>query len=266
MVKLLNMIYRTGCSGWSYDFWKGKIYNYSEDPACYLKDYSKIFDTVEIDSTFYAPQGKDTVRKWRDSVPDNFLFSPKMPKKITHEKRLENCQEDVDYFIENISVLDNHIGCVLIQLPPDLIYNIAVLEKFIELLPSDICYAMEFRHSSWFRNDVYNMLEKHNITMAWPVLDYIKTPEVKTTENLYVRFLGNKSLTKKDLGEIRINRHPEIMQWVKNIKENPVNGTVFVYANNHYEGFSPNTVIFARQQLGLSMPPSMLMDRQKKLF
>ncbi|WP_337860514.1 DUF72 domain-containing protein [Ferroplasma sp.] len=260
------MIYRTGCSGWSYDFWKGKIYNYSEDHSFYLKDYSRIFDTVEIDSTFYAPQGKETVKKWYDSVPENFLFSPKMPMKITHEDRLVNCKEDLNYFIKNISILDKKLGFILIQLPPDFTYNIAVLENFIELLPSTISYAMEFRHSSWFRNEVYQILKKFKITMAWPVLDYIKTPEIKTTENLYIRFLGNKSLSKKDLGEIRLNRRKEIIDYVNRIKNNQVTGNVFIYANNHYEGLSPDTIKFIRQQLGLSMPPSMVMDRQKKLF
>ena len=74
------MIYRTGCSGWSYDFWKGKIYDYSESPSNYLRDYARIFDTVEIDSTFYAAQNQETVEKWASSVPENFLFSPKMPR------------------------------------------------------------------------------------------------------------------------------------------------------------------------------------------
>jgi uncharacterized protein YecE (DUF72 family) len=103
--------------------------------------------------------------------------------------------------------------------------------------------------------------------MAWSVLDYIKTPEIKTSNDIYVRFLGNKSLSKKDLGEIRINRHDEIKYWVERIKrQDSGNGTIFIYANNHYEGLSPYSIKFIRQELGLSIPDSMIMDRQKKLF
>ncbi len=261
------MIYRTGCSGWSYDFWKGKIYDYSESPSNYLRDYARIFDTVEIDSTFYAAQNSETVEKWASSVPESFLFSPKMPRKITHESRLERCEDDLAYFMKNISLLNNRLGTVLIQLPPDFPINTGVLENFIELLPNNIKYAIEFRHPSWFIDEVYGILRKSGITMVWSVLDYIKTPEIKTTENLYVRFLGNKSLEKKDLGEIRINRHREIEQWIGKIKkQDSGQGTVFIYANNHYEGLSPDTIKFIRQELGLPASGNMLMDRQKKLF
>ena len=261
------MIYRTGCSGWSYDFWKGKIYDYSESPSHYLSVYAKIFDTVEIDSTFYAAQNHATVEKWAASVPDNFLFSPKMPRKITHEARLEKCDDDLDYFMKNISILNSKLGAVLIQLPPDFTLNCGVLENFIGILPSSIKYAVEFRHPSWFTDEIYRLLRKHRITMAWSVLDYIKTPEIKTTGDIYVRFLGNKSLSKKDLGEIRINRHDEIKRWVDRIKRQDAgNGTIFIYANNHYEGLSPDTIKFIRHELGLSIPDSMIMDRQKKLF
>ncbi len=261
------MIYRTGCSGWSYNFWKGKIYDYSESPSNYLTDYAKIFDTVEIDSTFYAAKNQATVKKWASSVPDNFLFSPKMPRKITHDYRLEKCDDDLSYFIKNISILSGRLGIVLIQLPPDFSLNCSVLENFIGTLPSGIRYAVEFRHSSWFREDVYEILRKHKITMVWPVLDYIKIPEITTTENIYVRFLGNKSLPKKELGEIRINRHSEIKQWIDRIKRhNSGNGTIFIYANNHYEGLSPDTIKFIRQELGMPVPGQMIMDRQKKLF
>ena len=261
------MIYRTGCSGWSYEFWRGKIYNYSEPPSNFLNVYSRIFDTVEIDSTFSAAQGQETVKKWYNSVPDNFLFSPKMPRKITHEEKLVKCEDDLVYFIKNISILGEKLGIILVQLPPNFTFNLTVLESFLEMLPNVIKYAVEFRHISWFRKEVYDMLKKYNVIMVWSVIDYLKTPEIKTTENLYVRFLGNKSLTKKELGELRINRHSEVIQWVERIKNHDSgNGTAFIYANNHYEGLSPDTIKFVRYRLGMPAPPPMVVDRQKKLF
>jgi uncharacterized protein YecE (DUF72 family) len=261
------MKYRTGCSGWSYDFWRGKIYDFREAPGNFLKIYSKLFDTVEIDSTFYAAQGPDTVNKWYSSVPDDFVFSPKMPRKITHELKLQNCEVDLGFFLRNISLLREKLGMTLIQLPPDFACSVGVLENFIETLPEDMKFAVEFRHSSWFRDDVYSLLKKFNITMAWPVLDYIRPPEVRTASNLYVRFLGNKSLTKDMLGETRINRHKEIDIWTEKIIENSFGmDTVYIYANNHYEGFSPVTLKYIRNRLGLSENIATLGDRQKKLF
>ena len=261
------MDYRTGCSGWSYDFWRGKLYDFQEMPSNFLKIYSKIFDTVEIDSTFYAAQGSETVNKWYNSVPDNFLFSPKMPRKITHENKLQNCENDLEFFLGNISLLREKLGTVLIQLPPYFTYSMESLENFIEMLPGNIKFAIEFRHTSWYRPEVYSLLQKFRITFAWPVLDYIKPPEIKTTDNLYIRFLGNKSLKKNQLGEIRLNRREEIDKWVKKILNN-VNGvdTVFIYANNHYEGFSPDTLRYIRKELKLPDTGAMLADRQKRLF
>ena len=261
------MEFRTGCSGWSYDFWKGKVYGLSETPNNFLKIYSKLFDTVEIDSTFYAAQGADTVNKWYDSVPDNFIFSPKMPKKITHDDRLQNCEDDFDFFLKNILLLREKLGIILIQLPPDFVYNLEIIENFIEMLPQGIKFAVEFRHISWFKNETFSLLKKYGVTMAWPVLDYIRPPLIKTTENLYVRFLGNKDLKKDQLGEIRINRHEEIRNWVGNIIKSDYGiKTAFIYANNHYEGFSPATLKYIRNELGLPDNAKMLADRQKKLF
>ncbi len=261
------MEYRTGCSGWSYEFWRGKIYDFREAPGNFLKIYSKLFDTVEIDSTFYAAQGPDTVNKWYSSVPEGFLFSPKMPRIITHEYRLENCEKDLDFFISNISLLREKLGMTLIQLPPDFTYSIAILENFLETLPGDMKFAIEFRHPSWFRDDIYSLLKKFNITMAWPVLDYIRPPEAKTTRSLYIRFLGNKSLSKNMLGEIRINRRKEIDLWTEKILENSHGmDTIYIYANNHYEGFSPETLKYIRNRIGLSENVATLGERQKKLF
>lgn len=261
------MEFRIGCSGWSYDFWKGKVYNFQESQNNFLKIYSKLFDTVEIDSTFYAAQGAETVKKWYDSVPKNFIFSPKMPKKITHDDRLQNCKTDLNFFLKNTLLLKEKLGIILIQLPPDFVYNLAILEDFIEMLPQDIEFAIEFRHTSWFRNEIYSLLANYGITMAWPVLDYIKPPFIKTTENLYVRFLGNKDLKKDQLGEIRINRHEEIRNRVSDIIKSGYGiKTAFIYANNHYEGFSPETLKYIRKELGLPDHVMMLADKQKRLF
>ena len=201
------------------------------------------------------------------TVPSFSRSNEIFPRKITHENKLQNCERDLEFFLGNISLLREKLGTVLIQLPPDFTYSMESLENFIEMLPENIKFAVEFRHTSWYRPEVYSLLQKFRITFAWPVLDYIKPPEIKTTDNLYIRFLGNKSLKKNQLGEIRLNRHEEIDTWVKKILNN-VNGmdTVFIYANNHYEGLSPDTLKYIRNKLKLPDTGAMLADRQKKLF
>ncbi|MGC8618668.1 MAG: DUF72 domain-containing protein, partial [Thermoplasmata archaeon] len=148
---------RTGCSGWNYSQWVGPFYPRGTKPSDYLKVYSRIFDIVEIDSSFYRIPDAIIVESWRNSTPEGFLFTAKMPQSVTHDLRLRNASREASSFVERIGILKNKIACILIQLPPSLSYKEGFprLKTFLEDLPPGFSYAIEFRHDSWFRDDMF---------------------------------------------------------------------------------------------------------------
>ncbi|MEM0117240.1 MAG: DUF72 domain-containing protein [Conexivisphaerales archaeon] len=241
-----------GCSGWSYDAWVGPFYPSGSKPADYLKLYSRVFDAVEIDSTFYRLPSSRMIQRWASSTPDNFVFTAKMPKQITHESGFEDYQKLLGYFINSMNILHGKLGCILVQLPPSFTYSKVwkKLGAFLEVLPHGFCYAIEFRHSDWFRSEVYKRLEELNITMAWSETPYTDTPPVMTTSLVYLRLVGDRSIREEQFGRIVKDRSDAIKKWAKNIKEaNP--DRVFAFSNNHFQGFGPATVNQLRRELGM---------------
>ena len=106
-----------GTMGWSYDFWTGNFYPEDTKPDSFLSEYAKHFHTVEVDNTFYRIPNKDTVIKWREQTPPDFLFSAKFPRRITHEKMLRDCEDSAKFFLERISLLEDKLGPLLLQFP-----------------------------------------------------------------------------------------------------------------------------------------------------
>lgn len=155
---------KTGCSGWSYSQWAEPFYPAGTKPSDYLKIYSKIFDLVEIDSSFYRVLDVKMVESLKDSTPDNFVFTAKMPQSVTHDLRLKNADREAAAFLERISILKEKLAFILIQLPPSLSYKDGFprLKTLLEDLPSEFNYAVEFRHDSWFRGDTFFLLRERN--------------------------------------------------------------------------------------------------------
>ena len=148
------MKYYLGCSGWSYDGWKGPFYPDGLDNKYWLSYYSKIFDFVEIDSTFYRISSTFMVKNWNKRTPDNFRFAVKFPKVITHDKRLKDVGKDIERFYEAMEPLYNKILTFLIQLPPSLqiTEGLNLIKNLDYILDPSFRYAIEVRHYSWFKN------------------------------------------------------------------------------------------------------------------
>ena len=127
-----------GCSGWSYKAWDGPFYPRGTQPEDYLEFYSSVFDTVEIDSTFYSIPPQNSARKWNKFSPPGFKFSPKLPREITHERRLRSTSHLMEQFMESIYPIKEKIGMVLVQLPPSMNYDESFLDfqNFISDLPA----------------------------------------------------------------------------------------------------------------------------------
>lgn len=248
--------YRIGCSGWSYKTWSGPFYPSGVKAGDFLRLYSKVFDTVEIDSTFYNIPPASVVSNWAKNVPDGFLFSPKMPGTITHDNRLANVEVLLDKFLESIMNLGGKLGMILIQLPPSFSYerDRESLRGFVENLPNELKFAVEFRHHSLFREDIYSLLENNGVTLAWSEIPMTGNPGVSTTTNAYLRLVGDRSIKDEDFGKIQKNRDDEMTRWsdkLKSVRDDV--DLAYIYSNNHFQGFGPGTVNLFREKLGIPM-------------
>lgn len=265
---------RIGCSGWSYKSWDGPFYPGGTQQGDYLDFYASVFDTVEIDSTFYSIPPQNSARKWERSTPPGFQFSPKLPGEITHDRRLRNTSLAMEKFMEAISPIRGKTGIVLAQLPPSLNYEDSFMDfqNFIEDLPAGWRFAVEFRENSWFRESVYKILEDHNVTMAWSEIPMARNPARTTSDQVYLRLVGDRAISESSFGAIRRNMNPVIEMWAGRLKALGDDiKKVYVYSNNHFQGFGPGTVNLFRHALGLDpvrWPESYhrIPDNQKTLF
>jgi uncharacterized protein YecE (DUF72 family) len=202
------------------------------------------------------------VKNWYKSTPQNFKFTAKFPKVITHDKKLRNIDEDqLDYFFDSISELKEKLLALLIQLPPsvEIVEGLDALRNILPHLDKGFRYAVEVRHRSWFQDLAYNFFANNDMCLVWSQLAEIRTPPVVTSDFVYIRFIGDRSIIQeKDFGRIQIDRIKEMKKVARNFKEDETNEgylsnvkLAIVAANNHYAGFGPGTVNIFRQLLGL---------------
>jgi uncharacterized protein YecE (DUF72 family) len=243
-----------GCSGWSYDAWLGHFYPANLDRKEFLKYYSQVFDFVEIDSSFYRPPNLFLTKRWASLTPDDFRFTAKFPRSVTHEKRLAEPEKELHYFFDVMRPLRNKLLALLLQLPPSLTVKegLKKLEVLIHMLDPAFRYAIEVRHKSWFDRSVYKLLSDNNICLAWSQLDTIQTPPELTSDFVYLRFIGDRSIDEKNFGRIQKDRLKELRLWshsVSRLKDKAKYAVVA--ANNHYAGFGPATANSFRKMVGL---------------
>ncbi|MGN6708831.1 MAG: DUF72 domain-containing protein [Candidatus Nitrosocosmicus sp.] len=234
-----------GCSGWSYKGWVGTFYPSSLENKNWLSYYSKFFKFVEIDSTFYSIPSRFITRGWKDKTPSDFKFALKFPKIITHDKKMENISKELSVFFSNIEPLLGKTLFLLIQLPPFLTENEGFdsLQDLINRRDRRFDYAIEFRDPSWFNDKVYDFLKNNKITLAWSVRDELKTPPIITSDQIYIRFIGDRSINEKDFGRIVKDRKKEMQEYadILNAKVSEQNQSVSIAFNNHYAGFGPES-------------------------
>ena len=155
-----------GTSGYNYPEWRGTFYPVDFPASKMFGYYAERFHAVEINYTFYRMPTPKTTQAWRDQAPEGFTYSLKAPRRITHERRLKDCEDSVQFFVEAARVLGPHLGPLLFQLPPNLKCDLARFETFLQWLPSDLRCAFEFRHDSWLNDDVYALLEARGVALA----------------------------------------------------------------------------------------------------
>jgi uncharacterized protein YecE (DUF72 family) len=243
---------RIGCSGWSYKDWFGPFYPKELQPKEYLKFYSGVFGCVEIDSSFYRVPNAFMISQWKNNTPANFLFSPKLPKKITHDNKLENSESQLIYFYSMVSRLGDKLGPIAIQLPPSikLSTHLETLKSFLSHLDPGFKHAVEFRHKSWFNPEVYKLLKKSNVSMVWSLNQYVETPPEVTSDFIYLRMVGDREIT--EFTGIQKDRSEEMKRWAGVVQEKVDDfESGYIFFNNHFAGFSPESVNEFRRLLGL---------------
>jgi DNA polymerase IV (archaeal DinB-like DNA polymerase) len=267
----LVLEYYLGCSGWSYDGWKGSFYYPKDlDNKYWLSYYSEIFGFVEIDSTFYRIHSTFVVKNWNKRTPDNFRFAVKFPKVITHDKRLKNVRKEIENFYDAMEPLYEKIIVFLLQLPPSLqiAEGLDLLKNLDYILDPSFRYAIEVRHHSWFNELFYNYFKEKNYCLVWSQQDILVTPPILTTDFLYLRLIGDRSIDERNFGNIKKDRRKEMQLWtniIKDIQKNEKNvKTGIIAANNHYTGFGPMTAKLFAEMMNLQnkLKPFPIVDYQ----
>lgn len=226
-----------GTSGYSYKEWKGRFYPETIPAAEMLSYYASHLPAVELNNTYYRLPQLSTVENWRAQVPKSFRFSVKAPQSITLYRRLNNVDAQTKQLLETVSVLEDRLGVVFFRLPEDMKKDLKRLETFLKKLPADTPAAFDFRHPTWFDDEVRELLRSYNRVLVVSDTDEIPTNHIdKTADWGYVR-----------LRRVRYSK-AELTAWSKRIKAQNWK-TAFVFFKHEDEGTGPK---LAAQFINLS--------------
>ena len=189
-----------GVSGFSYASWKGVFYPEATKSNEMLEAYAKKLSSVEVNSSFYHMPTQATTSKWANSSPQDFRFSFKASRKITHFKKLKGAKTEFEFFLKGLKPVEAKLGCVLVQLPPYMKQDYETLETFLKEKPDWASIAFEFRHSSWFGGKLNALLSKYNAALCIADTEDMKPVFEKTANFTYAR-LRHERYSKADLKE-----------------------------------------------------------------
>jgi uncharacterized protein YecE (DUF72 family) len=263
--------YRIGTQGWNYDEWGGVFYPRGVRGVDRLELYSRVFDTVEIDSTFYAMPPAERFLSWYERTPPGFTFTTKLPRDITHDARLVGADEPFLEFCDRAAGLREKLGPLLIQLPPDMgVSEWPAVESFVKSLPRELEFAIEFRDAAWFSDRTFDLLHTWSVALAVSVgpwlqgADALRVAAVAPGSFQYLRWMGSprrQRLTAPLLAE----RDAQLAEWASTIRraDQPV---VYGYFNNDYQGHSPDSAQRLQRLLGVEPADASLTHDQRDLF
>lgn len=235
---------RIGTSGWIYRHWQGLFYPANLPQKQWFVYYARSFDTVEINSTFYHLHNASVFEHWRQQAPGGFLYSIKASRIITHNQRLEGCQDTLETFLSRASLLGETLGPVLFQLPPSFSLDLSRFESFLALLPEGFSYAMEFRNPTWLTEEVFALLERFGVALCIHDMPPLQVPLRITAKFVYLRFHGDVD----HAGDYPLET---LAAWVERIQTWQRNGlAVFAYFNNDTGGMAVRNALTLKQLLG----------------
>jgi uncharacterized protein YecE (DUF72 family) len=223
----------TGTSGFQYPEWKGSFYPDDLPLKRMLPFYAEQFSSTEVNYSFRRIPTEKTLSNWNSLTPPDFRFSFKAPQKVTHFARLRDCGETVSFFAQSLSILGEKVGAILFQLPPDFTKDSARLSEFLKIMPSSIKPAFEFRHESWFDDEVFSILREHNAALCLAENEDLATPRIATASFGYLR------LRREDYTPAALNSWADFV-----LEQKKVWADAYIYFKHEERGVGPK---FARQ-------------------
>jgi uncharacterized protein YecE (DUF72 family) len=218
---------QVGTSGFSYKEWKGSFYPEDLPAKEMLRYYASRLPAVEINNTFYRLPQKSMLENWKEQVPAHFRFSLKASQRITHFKRLKDVEDETKYLLENAGALEDRLGVVLFQLPPNMKKDLPRLEAFLECLPASTRAAFEFRHQTWLEDDVLQLLSARNHALC-----------ISDTDDLPVTHIDRTA----DWGYLRLRRveysEASLKEWLERVRAQNWSDA-FVFFKHEDEGTGP---------------------------
>jgi uncharacterized protein YecE (DUF72 family) len=221
-----------GTSGYNYPEWRGTFYPEKFSTDKMLAYYAERFPTVEINYTFYRMPTEKLLAGWAAATPASFSFTLKAPRRITHDSKLQRCEELLEVFCRTARTLGPKLGTLLFQLPPTLKQDVPVLRAFLKLLPEGTRAALEFRHASWFDTEVFDALRSRNIALCVADSEKLHAPVEITADYAYFRL--------RDEGY----QQADIERWAGTIRSLQGVTEAFVYFKHEEQGLGPE---FARR-------------------
>ncbi|GLJ11132.1 hypothetical protein SUGI_0144040 [Cryptomeria japonica] len=235
--------FQIGTSGYIYKHWKGVVYPEQVPQKKWFEYYTHIFDTAEINNTFYRLPSHEVFETWRDQAPAGFCYALKFSRFGTHLKRLKDPYQPISLFIDHAARLGKDlIGPILVQLPPKFDVNVERLRDFLKYAPREYRWAIEFRDTSWFCDDVYDLLRAHNASLCIHDHEDIKCvhPQVLTADWIYLRFHGKNYKHRYNMKQLQ--KHAS---WIQ--KQLVAGVDVFAYFNNDHCGYAVSNAIKLRE-------------------
>ncbi len=222
---------RVGTSGWIYEHWRGCFYPEGLPQKEWFSHYAGIFDTVEINSSFYREPGGSTYDMWQKQAPPGFVYAVKAHRYLTHMRKLTSPAEPLERVLSGARRFKEHLGPILFQLPPRWKRNLPRLREFARLLPSDVTAVIEFRNPDWLCEETFDLLAEYNLSLC--IHDLLpRHPRRVTGPVAYVRFHG--------AGQKYAGKYPpsRLRPWTDWIAETSVDHPVFAYFNNDAKGYA----------------------------
>ncbi len=236
---------RVGCSGWNYQHWRGRVYPEGLGTGRWLAHYARLFDTVEVNSTFYRLASRDAAARWVEQTPDHFVFAAKASRYLTHLKKLTDLADGIERYYERIEPLveAGKLGPIVWQLAPWFKRDDERLASALEALPPGR-HCFEFRHPTWFAEDVYALLRERGVAL---VIGDRKGLEFQTHE-----FTADWTLVRFHYGT-RGRRgnysDAELDEWVRRFRRWRRSVEIYAYFNNDWEGFAVRNGLYIRRAL-----------------
>lgn len=236
--------YYIGTSGWYYNHWRALYYPERLARSKWLQFYAQHFSTVELNNSFYHLPSEKAFATWWESVPGNFVFAVKMSRFVTHIKRLGDSVPAVENFLSRACQLQDKLGPLLYQLPPNMKRDDERLEAFLSSLPVGYRHVFEFRHASWLEDDVFGILHRYNIGLCVFDMPDLTCPFVVTGDFAYIRLHGSRSLYSSCYSDEELSLWAQkIARLSRNVK------AVYIYFNNDAEAFAVENAVTLKNYL-----------------